>query len=83
MSKDSKFHQNETFYFLISCHKIKINKLQSNSILVILYFFPKIILLFCSVESFFQIYLYFSWYLANYLILGKGNFDNLSGKKQN
>ena len=56
-SKDSKFYRNGTFDFLTSCHKIKFDEQYSTCIFLIVYFLPKILVPFRSVESFYPIYL--------------------------
>ena len=69
--------QSSNFDFLISCHKIIIDELQSPSILVLLYFVLKILVLLYSVESFYPVYLY-SWSMVAFgdviWKLGKSSF---------
>ena len=60
--KKSNFHTNGNFVFLTSCHKIKLDELQSTSILAILHFISKLLLLFCSKESFLSNKVVYIWW---------------------
>ena len=60
--KAVKIHKNSKFDFLTTCQEIKFRELQSTSNLAILHFISKLLLLFCSVKSFYPTKLYAWWH---------------------